>query len=107
MILVSLLLLILHLLSSSCDEYFINDGNNLTKSDVDLIEFPLNIEYMEAEFFLWGSLGYGLDKFAPQLVDGGPKPIGVRIAKLSPLIRDVIAQFGFQEVGHVRYISSF
>ncbi|KAH0676604.1 hypothetical protein KY285_024405 [Solanum tuberosum] len=59
---------------------------------------------MEAEFFLWGSLGYGLDKFAPQLADGGPKPIGVRIAKLSPLIRDVIAQFGFQEVGHLRAI---
>ncbi|KAJ8542123.1 hypothetical protein K7X08_016989 [Anisodus acutangulus] len=61
---------------------------------------------MEAEFFLWGSLGFGLDKFAPELADGGPSPIGVRIAKLSPLIRDVIAQFGFQEVGHVRAIKN-
>ncbi|XP_059316069.1 desiccation-related protein PCC13-62-like [Lycium ferocissimum] len=101
-------LLILLLLSSSnyaTDEYFITDTNyvphNVTKSDVDLVEFPLNLEYMEAEFFLWGSLGYGLDKFAPELADGGPSPIGARIAKLSPLIRDVIAQFGFQEVGHV------
>ncbi|CAN4107088.1 unnamed protein product [Withania somnifera] len=59
---------------------------------------------MEAECFLWGSLGHGLDKFAPELADGGPLPIGARIAKLSPLIRDVIAQFGFQEVGHVRAI---
>lgn len=106
MILAYFLLLVLHL--SSCDEYFTNDTSNyvphhkLPKMDVDLIEFPLNLEYMEAEFFLWGSFGQGLDKFAPQLADGGPTPIGVRIAKLSPLIRDVIAQFGFQEVGHVR-----
>lgn len=108
MILFYFLLLILHLFSSSCDEYFINDANNyvghdnLSKLDVDLIEFPLNLEYMEAEYFLWGSFGHGLDQFAPELADGGPKPIGVRIANLSPLIRDVIAQFGYQEVGHVR-----
>ncbi|KAM3268094.1 desiccation-related protein PCC13-62 [Capsicum chacoense] len=104
------LLILLPLSSSySVDEYFINDHNNyvarnVPKSDVDLIEFSLNLEFMEAEFFLWGSLGYGLDKFAPELADGGPVPISARIAKLSPLIRDVIAQFGFQEVGHVRAI---
>ncbi|PHT48714.1 Desiccation-related protein PCC13-62 [Capsicum baccatum] len=104
------LLILLPLSSSySVDEYIINDHNNyvarnVPKSDVDLIEFPLNLEFMEAEFFLWGSLGYGLDKFAPELADGGPAPISARIAKLSPLIRDVIAQFGFQEVGHVRAI---
>ncbi|PHU18311.1 Desiccation-related protein PCC13-62 [Capsicum chinense] len=104
------LLILLPLSSSySVDEYFINDHNNyvarnVPKSDVDLIEFPLNLEFMEAEFFLWGSLGYGLDKFAPELADGGPVPISARIAKLSPLMRDVIAQFGFQEVGHVRAI---
>ncbi|KAF3656915.1 Desiccation-related protein PCC13-62 [Capsicum annuum] len=104
------LLILLPLSSSySVDECFINDQNNyvarnVPKSDVDLIEFPLNLEFMEAEFFLWGSLGYGLDKFAPELADGGPVPISARIAKLSPLIRDVIAQFGFQEVGHVRAI---
>ncbi|KAF3640473.1 putative pentatricopeptide repeat-containing protein-like [Capsicum annuum] len=49
-----------------------------------------------------GSLGYGLDKFAPELADSGWPPIGAQIAKLSPLIRDVITQFGFQEVGHLR-----
>ncbi|OIT35793.1 PREDICTED: desiccation-related protein PCC13-62-like isoform X1 [Nicotiana attenuata] len=93
-----LIFLSLQLLSSSCASI----GSNLPKSDVDLLEFPLNLEYMEAEFFLWGSFGHGLDSFAPELADGGPSPIGATIAKLSPLIRDVIAQFGFQEVGHVR-----
>ncbi|PHT35793.1 Desiccation-related protein PCC13-62 [Capsicum baccatum] len=76
----------------------------MPKSDVDLVEFPLNLEYLESEFFLWGSLGYGLDKFAPELADSGPPPIGAQIAKLSPLIGDVITQFGFQEVGHLRTI---
>ncbi|PHT69897.1 Desiccation-related protein PCC13-62 [Capsicum annuum] len=77
----------------------------MPKSDVDLVEFPLNLDYLEAEFFLWGSLGYGLDKFAPELADSGPPPIGAQIAKLSSLKRDVITQFGFQEVRHLRAIN--
>jgi len=30
----------------------------IPESDVDLLKFPLNLEYLEAEFFLFGSLGY-------------------------------------------------
>ena len=78
------------------------------ESDVDLLEFPLNLEFLEAEFFLYGSLGYGLDKFAPNLSSGGPPPIGARRAKLDTFTRDVIKQFALQEVGHLRlYIYLF
>lgn len=80
--------------------------SSLPKSDIDLVEFPLNLEYFEAEFFLWGALGYGLDVVDPSLTMGGPSPIGPKLAKLSPLIRDVIAQFAYQEVGHLRAIKS-
>lgn len=76
----------------------------LPESDVNLIEFPLNLEYLEADFFLWAAYGYGLDKLAPNLTGGGPAPVGVQAAKLSPLVRDIIAQFGLQEVGHVRWL---
>ncbi|XP_031103524.1 desiccation-related protein PCC13-62-like [Ipomoea triloba] len=76
----------------------------LPEGDKDLLEFPLNLEYLEAEFFLWGAFGYGLDKQAPNLTGGGPAPIGVKEAKLSPLVKDIIGQFGLQEVGHVRAI---
>lgn len=76
----------------------------LPKSDVDLLEFPLNLEFLEAEFFLWGSLGHGLDSQAPELAGGGPAPIGARMAHLDPLTRDIVAQFAFQEVGHIRAI---
>ncbi|KAL5140858.1 Desiccation-related protein PCC13-62 [Glycine soja] len=76
------------------------------ESDVDLLEFLLNLEYLEAEFFLFGSLGYGLDVVAPNLTEGGPPPIGARLARLDSLVRDIILQFGFQEVGHLRAIKS-
>jgi hypothetical protein len=77
-------------------------GRNIPESDVDLLEFPLNLEFLEAEFFLWASLGRGLDSIAPELASGGPPPIGLKKAKLSPLIRDIVAQFAFQEVGHLK-----
>lgn len=79
-------------------------SRNLPKSDVDLLEFPLNLEYLEAEFFAWGAFGHGLDVLEPNLTSGGPPPIGVQIAKLSPLIRDITAQFAYQEFGHLRAI---
>ncbi|KAI3737872.1 hypothetical protein L2E82_27887 [Cichorium intybus] len=78
----------------------------LPKSDVNLLEFPLNLEYLECEFFLFGSLGRGLDQIQPNLTGGGPPPIGVRKANLSVLIKDIITQFGLQEVGHIRAIKS-
>jgi hypothetical protein len=70
--------------------------------DVDWLEFPLNLEYLEAEFFLWSALGYGLDHAAPELVSGGPAPIGAQKANLDPLVLEVIEQFAYQEVGHLR-----
>ncbi|KAL0864695.1 hypothetical protein Bca101_043813 [Brassica carinata] len=72
--------------------------------DRKLLEFPLNLEYLEAEFFLFGALGFGLDKVAPNLTMGGPKPIGAQIANLDRLTRDIVLQFAWQEVGHLRAI---
>ncbi|CAI0467549.1 unnamed protein product [Linum tenue] len=76
------------------------------QSDVDLVEFPLNLEYLEAEFFLFGALGHGLDVYAPNLTDGGPPPIGARKANLDLVTRDIVEQFAWQEVGHVKAIKS-
>ncbi|CAL1412954.1 unnamed protein product [Linum trigynum] len=76
------------------------------QSDVDLLEFPLNLEYLEAEFFLFGALGHGLDVYAPNLTAGGPPPIGGRKANLDVITRDIIEQFAWQEVGHVKAIKT-
>ncbi|MED6220426.1 Ferritin-like catalase Nec2 [Stylosanthes scabra] len=79
-------------------------SSSSSHSDVDLLEFPLNLEYLEAEFFLYGALGHGLDVVDPHLAGGGPTPIGGKLAVLGPLVRDVILQFAYQEVGHLRAI---
>lgn len=77
---------------------------SLPQSDIDFLGFPLNLEFLEAEFFLYGAFGYGLDKVAPELTGNGPSPVGAKKANLSPLANDIIAQFAFQEVGHLRYV---
>ena len=72
-------------------------------TDTDQIEFALNLEFLEAEFFLNGALGRGLDSFAPSFAKGGPPPIGARKAFLDPLAAQIIEEFGYQEIGHLRY----
>ncbi|KAK9051868.1 hypothetical protein SSX86_028496 [Deinandra increscens subsp. villosa] len=77
---------------------------NLPKGDMDLLEFPLNLEYFEAEYFLFGSTGKGLDSIGPDLAAGGPPPVGAKQANLSLVVKDIITQFAYQEVGHLRAI---
>ncbi|CAL0330220.1 unnamed protein product [Lupinus luteus] len=62
------------------------------------------MEYLEAEFFLFGATGHGLDNFAPELAQGGPSPIGGKMANLDRLTKDVIYQFALQKIGHLRAI---
>ncbi|XP_040377512.1 desiccation-related protein PCC13-62-like [Oryza brachyantha] len=72
--------------------------------DVDTVRFALNLEYTEAEFFLIAAYGKGLDHFAPNLTLGGPPPVGARKADLDELTWDVAAEFGLQEIAHLRAI---
>jgi hypothetical protein len=71
-------------------------------SDTDRIEFALNLEFLEAEFFLSGALGRGLDSIAPSYANGGPPPIGAKKANLDPLVAAIIEEFAYEEVGHLR-----
>lgn len=73
------------------------------KIDTMLLQFAQNIEHLEADYFLWGALGCGLDDIAPQLTLGGPPPIGVRKANLDNLTESIIKEFGYEEVGHLRF----
>jgi len=81
-------------------------GNETTVYDKELSQVALNLEYFEAEYFLWASYGYGLDKLAPYLVGGGPAPIGAQKANLDPYYTDIFKQMGLQEVGHLRAIKA-
>uniref|UniRef100_A0A0D9VTX7 Desiccation-related protein PCC13-62 n=1 Tax=Leersia perrieri TaxID=77586 RepID=A0A0D9VTX7_9ORYZ len=72
--------------------------------DVDPLRFAMNLEFAEAEFFLYAAFGKGLDHFAPNLTMGGPPPVGARKANLDELTWRVAAEFGYQEIGHLRAI---
>ncbi|MCA2146164.1 ferritin-like domain-containing protein [Citrobacter portucalensis] len=73
-------------------------------NDKDRIQVALNLEFLEAEFFLNGALGKGLDAIDPGLAAGGPPPAGAKKANLDPLTNQIIEEFGYQEVGHLRAI---
>lgn len=75
-------------------------------NDKDRIQVALNLEFLEAEFFLNGALGKGLDAIDPGLAAGGPPPAGAKKANLDPLTNQIIEEFGYQEVGHLRSASS-
>ncbi|KAF3324675.1 desiccation-related protein PCC13-62-like isoform X1 [Carex littledalei] len=81
-------------------------GRPIHPTDVELLQFALNLEYLETEWFLNGALGYGLDTVEPRLAGGGPVPLGARAARLDNVTREIIAEFGYQEVGHLRAIKS-
>ncbi|KAK7363444.1 hypothetical protein VNO77_05587 [Canavalia gladiata] len=105
---VFLTLLLLPFLIERCYSFEINasQGQAPKFSRNDLLEFSLNLEFLEAELFLNGATGKGLDSVAPSLAQGGPPPVGGKLAKLDPLAKDVIYQFALQEVGHIRAIKS-
>ncbi|KAG9447373.1 hypothetical protein H6P81_013501 [Aristolochia fimbriata] len=91
--------LLVRLITTICTNAQVSDP-----CDVDLLQLSLNLEYLEAEFFLFGALGHGLDTVAPDLAMGGSPPIGGQAARLTPFLKDVAKQFAFQEVGHLRAI---
>ena len=74
----------------------------IVANDTDRIQFAFNLEFLEAEFFLYGALGRGLDTIAPTFAGGGPPPIGAKKANLDPIVGRIIEEFAYQEVGHLR-----
>ncbi|KDP28130.1 hypothetical protein JCGZ_13901 [Jatropha curcas] len=73
-------------------------------NDKDLVQFAMNLEFLEAEFFLFAALGKGLDAIEPDFAKGGPPPIGAQKANLDPVTCSIIEEFGYEEVGHLRAI---
>ncbi|KAK3041964.1 hypothetical protein RJ639_002272 [Escallonia herrerae] len=88
--------------SPTCPPGYPEQAIPIYKEDIDMMQFAENLEHLEADFFLWSALGYGLDQVAPSLVMGGPSPIGAQKANLDALTQHIIEEFGYEEVGHLR-----
>ncbi|KAL0454839.1 UNVERIFIED_CONTAM: Desiccation-related protein PCC13-62 [Sesamum latifolium] len=89
-----------------CPPMYPEHGIPIHEGDIDMMQFPENLEHLEADYFLWSALGYGLDHVAPELVMGGPPPIGAQKANLNFLTRKIIEEFAYQEVGHLRALKT-
>lgn len=74
-------------------------------NDSDYLGFMLNLEYLDGEFFSYGVFGNDLDSISPNLSQGGPRPIGGQKANLDPLVTEIIKEFAYEQVGHIRYIN--
>ncbi|KAM3219158.1 desiccation-related protein PCC13-62 [Capsicum annuum] len=92
--------------TTTCPSGYPDKGVAVDKDDIDKMQFAVNLEFLEAEYFLWSSFGYGLDVAAPNLPMGGPRPIGAQKANLDPLTQAIVREFANQEVGHLRALKS-
>lgn len=63
--------------------------------DEDLLRFAWNIERTEAEYFMHGAFGKGVDSIAPSLAMGGPPPVGPRKADLDGIAVRIMEEFVF------------
>lgn len=74
-------------------------------SDADVLNFALNLEYLEAEYYLRGVYGRGLDTSAigssPGSVTGGRM-----VTFATPALHDLMAEVAIDEEDHVRFLRS-
>eukprot|EP00270_Netrium_digitus_P013015 TRINITY_DN428_c0_g1_i4.p1 TRINITY_DN428_c0_g1~~TRINITY_DN428_c0_g1_i4.p1 ORF type:complete len:275 (-),score=30.15 TRINITY_DN428_c0_g1_i4:94-918(-) len=72
-------------------------------TDADILNFALNLEYLEAEFYSWAAYGRGLNA---TLRGGGPASIGGKKALLSPVAQALAQDIADDEIGHVIFLRS-
>ncbi len=71
-------------------------------SDVDIFNFALNLEYLEAEYYNRGVTGEGLSA-ADTGPSAGPVNGGRRVPFANPLIRTFAEELAYNELAHVRH----
>jgi hypothetical protein len=74
--------------------------NAATQSEVDVLNFALNLEYLEATFYAYIVTGKDLDS---SFTGGGPTPTGgpAQLTFPSAQVNDLFAEIYFDEVSHV------
>ncbi len=86
-----------------------NDGtiyvNTGGVTDVDILNFALNLEYLEASFFLHCATGSGLAT-ADMGSGAGTVTGGSQVSGLTPQQADFVAELAFAEQQHVRFLQT-
>ncbi len=82
-------------------------GQNLDITDVNILNFALNLEYLEAEFYLRAAFGRGLNQEDRVGFGAVGQVIGGRqVAFASDVIRQYAFEIAEDEEAHVRFIRS-
>lgn len=74
-----------------------------TPTDIAVMQFALNLECLEAEFYSWAAFGDGLNK---TLRGGGPRAAGGKRALLSPSAVALARDIATDEITHVAFLHS-
>ncbi len=70
--------------------------------DVDVLNFALNLEYLEAEFYSWAAFGKGLDAAD---AGGGPASVGgKKVTFATPAIQAYAEEIANDEIAHVKFL---
>jgi hypothetical protein len=78
---------------------------NTSVTDADILNFALNLEYLEAEFYLHAATGAGLSSAdtgsSPGAVTGGAQVTGLSTAQ-----QNILNEIAYDEQEHVRFLRS-
>jgi len=86
-----------------------------TYTDLDVLNFALNLEYLEAQFYLYAATGSGLassDTSAPSGYTGsyteGTVTVGsaAAVPGLTPAQQEILNEIAFEEQAHVKFLRS-
>ena len=83
-------------------------------TDADILNFALNLEYLEAQFYLYAATGAGLQ--ASDTTAGSASPYNTAgkvtlgnaaaVPGLTPELQDILNEIAFEEQAHVRFLRS-
>jgi hypothetical protein len=76
-----------------------------TVGDADVLNFALNLEYLEANFYSWAALGHGISS---DMVSGkgtlGSVSGGAQVSFTDPVVRAYAREIAADEVAHVNFL---
>jgi hypothetical protein len=73
-----------------------------SSTDIDIVNFTLNLEYLEADYYLRGSMGMTLDQVLGSS-QGAPVKGGRKVQFSNPVREGMIKNIAGNEVAHVRF----